>query len=81
MPDFDGEKGGTGPGFGNFGEDMETKDMDIADAHISVEIDGGKASGTMDDIKPGTFVTITMNGKGEVTNVLVSSQSFFGGNR
>ena len=78
MPDFGGENGGMG-GFGNFSEDMETKEVDIADAHISVEIDGGKASGSMDDIKAGTFVTITMNGKGEVTNVLVSSQSFFGG--
>ena len=79
MPDFGGENGGMGPGFGNFGEDMDITDVDIANAHISVEIDGGKASGSMDDIKAGTFVTITMNGKGEVTNVLVSSQSFFGG--
>ena len=38
-------------------------------------------TGSMDDIKAGTFVTITMNGKGKVTNVLVSSQSFFGGGR
>ena len=79
MPDFGGENGGMRPGFGNFGENTETKDVDIANAHISVEIDGGKASGSMDDIKAGTFVTITMNGKGEVTNVLVSSQSGFGG--
>ena len=79
MPDFSGEDGGMRPGFGDFGEDMETKDVDIANAHISVEIDGGKASGSMDDIKAGIFVTITMNGKGEVTNVLVSSQSFFDG--
>ena len=79
MPDFGGENGGMRPGFGNFSEDMETTDVDIAGAHISVEIDGGKASGSVDDIKAGTFVTITMNGKGEVTNVLVSSQSFFGG--
>ena len=79
MPDFGGENGGMRPGFGNFSEDMETTDVDIANAHISVEIEGGKASGSMDDIKAGTFVTITMNGKGEVTNVLVSSQSFFGG--
>lgn len=81
MPDFGGENGGTRPGFGSFGENMETMDVDIGDAHISAEIDGGKASGSMDDIKAGTFVTITMNGKGEVTNVLVSSQSFFGGGR
>ena len=79
MPDFSGENGGMRPGFGNFSEDMETTDVDIANAHISVEIDGGKASGSMDDIKEGTFVTITMNGKGEVTNVLVSAQSGFGG--
>ena len=69
------------PGFGNFDTDMETTDVDIADAHISVEIDGGKASGSMDDIKAGVTVTVTMNGKGKVTNVLVSSQSFFGGGR
>lgn len=81
MPDFGGENGGMRPGFGNFSEDMETTDVDIANAHISVEIDGGKASGSMDDIKAGTFVTITMNGKGEVTNVLVSAQSGFGGGR
>ena len=76
MPDF-GDMGGME--FGNFDSDAETKNVDIGDAHISVEIDGGKASGSMDDIKAGTFVTITMNGKGEVTNVLVSPQSFFGG--
>ena len=81
MPDFGGENGGMRPGFGNFSEDMETTDVDIANAHISVEIDGGKASGSMDDIKAGTFVTITMNGNGEVTNVLVSAQSGFGGGR
>ena len=81
MPDFSGENGGLRPGSGNIGEDMETKDVDIADAHISMEIDGGKASGSLDDIKVGTFVTITVNGKGEATNVLVSSQSGFGGGR
>ena len=81
MPDFNGENGGMRPGFGNFGEDMETTDVDIANAHISVEIDGGKASGSMNDIKAGTFVTITMNGKGEATYVLVSSMEGFGGRR
>ena len=81
MPDFSGENGGMIPGFGNFDTDAETKEVDIADAHISVEIDGGKASGSMDDIKAGTFVTVTLNGKGEVTNVLVSAQSFFGAGR
>ena len=81
MPDFNGENGGMRPGFGNFGEEMETTDVDIANAHISVEIDGGKASGSMNDIKAGTFVTITMNGKGEATYVLVSSMEGFGGRR
>ena len=75
MPDF-GSMGGMG--FGNFDSDAETKNVDIGDAHISVEIDGGKASGSISDIEAGTFVTITMNGKGEVTNVLVSSRSSFG---
>ena len=85
MPDFGGGvpnfggNGGTGAGFEDFASDAETKDVDIGDAHISVEIDGGKASGSMDDIKAGAFVTITINGKGEVTNVLVSSRTSFGG--
>ena len=77
MPDFGGMGG---MNFGNFSADAETKELDIGDAHISVEIDGGKASGTLDDIVPGAFVTITMNSKGQVTYVLVSSQSFPGGN-
>lgn len=81
IPDFDGENSGMRPGFGNLGEDMETTDVDIASAHISLEIDEGKASGSMDDIKAGSFVTITMNSKGEVTNVLVSSTAGFGGGR
>lgn len=80
MPNFGGN-GGMGGDFENFASDAETKDVDIGDAHISVEIDGGKASGSLNDIEMGTFVTITMNGKGEVTNVLVSAQSSFGGGR
>lgn len=79
MPDFGGESGGKGPGFGNFTEDMETKDVDISGAHISLEIEGGKASGSMEDIKAGTFVTVTVNGKGEATYVMVSAQSGFAG--
>lgn len=86
-PDFGGEKGerpsfggegGRMPGFGNF-SDMETKTVDIGKAHISVEIENGKESGSMDNIVPGTFVTITINAKGEATYVLVSAQSGFGG--
>lgn len=81
MPDFGGENGGMRPGFGNFGEDMDTQEVDIANAHISVEIDGGKASGSMEDVVPGAFVTVTINGKGEATYVLVSSMPGFGGGR
>ena len=77
MPDFSG--GDMDFDAESFASDAETKEIDIGDAHISVEIEGGKASGSMEDIKAGTFVTVTMNGKGEVTNVLVSSQSSFGG--
>lgn len=79
MPDFSGESGGMRPGFGNFGEGMETKEVDIANAHISVEIDEGKESGSLENIQVGTFVTITINGKGEATYVLVSARSGFGG--
>lgn len=82
MPDFRDENGGKRPDFGNFMEDMETKDVDIADAHISVEIENGKEAGSLENIVPGTFVTITMNSKGKATYVLVSSGfSFRGGNR
>lgn len=80
LPDF-GENGGMDFDFGGFASDLETTDVDIGDAHISVEIDGGKASGSMEDITPGTSVTITMNGRGKATNVLVSSGFAFGGGR
>ena len=45
------------------------------------KMDGGKESGSLDNIQPGTFVTVTVSGKGKATYVLVSSQSFFGGGR
>ena len=64
-PSFDGE-GGQRPIFGNF-SDKETKTVDIGKAHISVEIENGKESGSMDNIVPGAFVTITVNAKGEAT--------------
>ena len=79
-----GSDGGMPGGFGGFGEfsyDGEIKQVDIANAHISVEIEGGKVSGSMEDMKTGVFVTITMNGKGEVTNVLVSSSGWGGSGR
>ena len=66
-------------------EDMETTTVDLADAHISVEIDGGKASGTMEDIKVGSQLTITLV-DGKATRVIVSKSNgggvgFGGGNR
>ena len=69
------------PGRENFGEMGEPTTLDLANAHISIEIDGGKESGSMENIVPGTMVTVTVDGKGNATYVLVS-QSFgfsFGG--
>ena len=57
---------------------ISTITVDIANAHISVQTDGVKAGGTMDDIKAGAMVTITAKGN-KVTNVLVTSQNSFGG--
>lgn len=57
----------------------ETTAIDLTNAHISVELDGVKASGSFDDIVPGSILTITMNSKGEATNVVVSSVSGFSG--
>ena len=78
-PDFSGEMGDKMPDFGNFTADVETRELDIANVHISVEDDGVKTSGSLEDIKEGTMVTVTLNGKGEVTYVLVTSQFGFGG--
>lgn len=72
------EDGGMRPNFDNSEIDAEATAVDVANAHISIEIDSGKASGSMEDIQPGTFVTITMNAKGEATYVLITSQSGFG---
>ena len=77
-PSFEGDEGQM-PDMDSFTEGMETTRIDIGDAHISVETDGVKASGSLSDIKAGVFVTITKNGKGEVTGVLVTSMSGFGG--
>lgn len=57
----------------NTDESQLTK-LDIADAHISIEIDEGKEAGTIDDIKEGSRVTITLKGD-KPTNVLISSNS------
>lgn len=88
FPSFNGEMperptGEEGRGFPSFnGENTEAKSYDLSTAHISVEIDEGKASGTMEDVKQGSIVTLTLNKKGEVTLVLVSSRNLSGfGNR
>ena len=57
----------------------EATTIDVADAHISVEIEGGKESGSMENIVPGTFITVTLSSKGEATYVLVSQPMGFGG--
>lgn len=67
--------GGRGEGFeGN----VETTTVDLKDAHITVEFDGGKATGAMEDIKQGVSVTITLT-DGIATHVLVAESSGFGG--
>ena len=69
--------------FSGWGEDLETTSIDIGSAHISVEIEGGKEGGSLESITPGSFLTITLNSKGEATYVLVSAgmsgMSGFGG--
>lgn len=73
---FEGMEGR--PSRGEIGEDVETTDIDITGAHISVEIEDGKATGSMEDITVGCYVTITMDANGKVTNVLVTSSGFGG---
>ena len=80
-PDFDGERPVSGSdmhGFGGMRPDFEgkTTDLDIGSAHITVEADGVKETGSLESIRRGSFVTVTINPKGEVTNVLVAE---FGG--
>ena len=73
-------EGGKGQsGFAGFSTDVESKQVDISKAHISVQIDGGKESGSLEDIKAGTYVTITISPKGEATYVLITSRGGFGG--
>lgn len=60
-------------------EGVETKSVDIGNAHISKQVDGVKESASLSDIQPGTMVTITLNSKGEATYVLITSTGFGGG--
>lgn len=74
------EGGFSGGGFNM--EGVETRSIDIANARIAKEIDGGKESASLSDIQSGTMVTITLNSKGEATYVLITSTGFgsgFGG--
>lgn len=72
---------------GNFNmEGVETQSIDIANARIAKEIDGGKESASLEDVTAGVRVTVTLNSKGEATYVLITSTGFggtggFGGNR
>ena len=85
MPDGFGPAGfGEGeppekPGEGERPEMGEATTLDIANAHISIEIEGGRESGSLNDIVPGTMVTVTVSPKGEATYVLVSQSMGFGG--
>ena len=84
MPEGFGPSGemppeGERPEMGSFEGMVEATTLDIANAHISIEIEGGKESGTLNDIVPGTMVTVTVSPKGEATYVLVSQSMGFGG--
>ena len=76
IPNFDGSKM---PDMGDFEIDGEVTEIHIGNAHITVEEDGVKATGSLSDLKVGSFVTITKNEKGEVTNVLITASSGFSG--
>lgn len=67
------------PDIGSIAGQGESTTIDLADAHITVEFDGGKATGSIEDITIGTFLTITLSEDGEAVKVVVSSVSSFGG--
>lgn len=54
----------TVPENGNMPSETETQEVDITNAHISIEIDGGKESGSLQGAQPGVMVTVTMNVEG-----------------
>ena len=70
---------GERPEMGSFEDMGEATTLDITNAHISIEIEGGKESGALTDIVPDTMVTVTVSPKGEATYVLVSQSMGFGG--
>ena len=83
----EGETRPQGASGGRFNmEGVETQSIDIANARIAREIDGGKESASLSDMQPGILVTVTLHSKGDATYVLITSTGFggtggFGGNR
>ena len=78
-PEGEGQGRPQGGFGGNFNmEGVETTSYDVANARVGKEIEGGKESASLEDIKAGTMVTITLNGKGEATYVLITSSGFGG---
>ena len=75
--DFTRPAGGNRPNSG--GNQAEATTVDLKNAHISIQDGDIKAAGSMSDIKVGSFLTITLNSKGEATEVLVTSMGGFGG--
>jgi len=84
MGDFDPEnmpdrgsfpEGMERPDMEDFAGEGETKTVDISDAHISVQRDGVKESGSISDVTVGSFVTITLDNKGKASYVLVMPMS------
>lgn len=75
-------EGGNRPNFGGNNENgklqMETTAVDLANAHISIQDGDIKAAGSISDIKVGSMLTITLNGKGVATEVLVTSSGMSG---
>lgn len=70
---------GTRPTGGRNDFGGEGTQVNLANAHITVEFDGGKATGTMEDITPGAFVTVTLDSSGAATNLVVAESPGFGG--
>ena len=62
-------------GMGSQLKGVETTTVEIANAHISLEYNGVKEGGSIDDVTVGSYITVTMNSKGEATNIVVSSMA------
>ena len=65
-------------GIGSQLEGVETTLVELANVHISLEYNGVKEGGGIDDVTVGSHTTITMNSEGEATNVVVFSMAGFG---